>query len=227
MNALVFGATGAIGSATVAKLAAGGMKVITTSRTPGSADICVDPGADLATLAALDGHGPFAAVVWAQGSNVNDCAQAVEAESFNAVIESNVTFVVATLGHLLRHECLAPRSSLVVVSSIWEPIGRPGKFSYTVSKAAIGGVVRAAAADLSSSGHRINAVLPGATDTPMTRSMLDPAQIDAVAGGTGFNRLVSLEEVAATIAWLCGEESTGISGQSLAVDLGFSHVRTL
>ena len=113
------------------------------------------------------------------------------------------------------------------ICSIWESVARPGKFSYTVSKAAVGGLVRAAAADLAADGHRVNAVLPGVTDTPMTRAMLDADQLAAVTGGTGFDKLVSLDEVAATIAWLCSAQSSGISGQSLTVDLGFSNVRFL
>jgi NAD(P)-dependent dehydrogenase (short-subunit alcohol dehydrogenase family) len=61
----------------------------------------------------------------------------------------------------------------------------------------------------------------------MTRAMLDADQLGAVTSATGFGRLVSLDEVAATIAWLCSAQSSGINGQSLTVDLGFSNVRSI
>lgn len=227
MNALVFGGAGAIGAAACSKLADDRFTVLTSSRMPGSADLCIDPIADPSTLMALDEIQPLDAVVWAQGANLNDSAQSVDVAGFGQVIDANVTFIVATLGHLVSGGLLAQNASLVIVSSIWESIARPGKFSYTVSKAAVGGLVRAAAADLAAAGHRVNAVLPGVTDTPMTRAMLDADQLAAVAGATGFDKLVSLDEVAATIAWLCSAQSSGISGQSLTVDLGFSNVRLL
>jgi len=227
MNALVFGGSGAIGAATAAKLTASGAHVLTTSRVTGAADLVIDPMSNSASLSLLEGIPAADAVIWAQGANLNDSAQSVDAEAFRDLVDANVTFVAATLGHLVRHGRLAPAASLVVVSSIWEEIARPGKFSYGITKAAVGGLVRAAAADLAVDGHRINAVLPGVTDTPMTREMLSAEQVGAVEGATGFGRLVSLDEVVAAIVWLCSDESSGISGQSLKVDLGFTSVRSL
>ena len=49
----------------------------------------------------------------------------------------------------------------------------------------------------------------------------------ASAGATGFDRLTSLDDVAQTAAWLASGANTGVTGQSIAVDLGFSHVRSL
>jgi 3-oxoacyl-[acyl-carrier protein] reductase len=61
----------------------------------------------------------------------------------------------------------------------------------------------------------------------MTRAMLSDQQIDDVAGETGFGRLTSLQDVAALTAHLCSSANTGVTGQSIAVDLGFSHARAL
>ena len=227
MNVLVFGATGAIGEATAAKLEEQGARVITSSRSPGDAELHVDPAGAPETLSVLDGLRSLGAVVWAQGTNVNDSAHTVDTEGFATVMGANVGFIVVTLQRLLAAACLSEGASLVMVSSIWETLARPGKFSYAVSKAAVGGLVRAASADLANDGYRVNAVLPGVTDTPMTRSVLTSDRIAAVERAVGFDRLVTLDEVASTIAWLCSSASSGISGQSLAVDLGFSNVRDI
>ncbi len=227
MSALVFGGSGAIGAATAAKLTASGAHVLTTSRVTGAADLVIDPMSNPASLSLLEGIPAADAVIWAQGADLNDSAQSVDAAAFRDLLDANVAFVAATLGHLVRHGRLTPGASLVVVSSIWEEIARPGKFSYGITKVAVGGLVRAAAADLAVDGHRINAVLPGVTDTPMAREMLSAEQVGAVEGATGFGRLVSLDEVVAAIVWLCSDESSGISGQSLKVDLGFTSVRSL
>ena len=73
----------------------------------------------------------------------------------------------------------------------------------------------------------MNAVLPGALDTPMTRSNLDPRQIEKLSGSTMFNRLPSLNDVVSASLYLCSPENSGITGQFIAADLGFSHVHLL
>lgn len=226
-QALVFGASGAIGGAVAGTLRDAGFTVHGTSRDGGGQTIALDPIGAPADLAALDDLPPLDAVVWAQGANRNDAAATVERDGFEAVMAANVTYVVATLAHLLQAQRLARPARMVVISSIWEQVARPGKFSYTISKAAIGGLVRAASVDLAASGHLINAVAPGVTDTPMTRAMLSAEQIEHVAGQTGFDRLTSLDDVAALTAHLCSAANTGVTGQSIAVDLGFSHARAL
>ena len=134
-------------------------------------------------------------------------------------------FVAATLAGLLQMNLLRDGARLCVISSIWQTIARERKLSYTVSKAALAGLVHSAAADLASRGILVNAVLPSVTDTAMTRAMLSPEQIDRFASATGFERLTSLDDVANTVAFLCSERNTGVTGQSIAVDLGYTTVR--
>lgn len=226
-HALVFGASGAIGSAIADTLAAAGFTVHGTSRAGAGDTIALDPIGAPDGLAALDALPALDAVVWAQGANRNDAAATVQRDGFEAVMAANVTYVVVTLARLLQSDRLARPARMVVISSIWEQVARSGKFSYTVSKAAIGGLVRAASIDLAADGHLINAVGPSVTDTPMTRSMLSDDQIAGVAGQTGFGRLTSLNDVAGLTAHLCSTANTGVTGQSIAVDLGFSHARAL
>lgn len=224
-TALVFGARGAIGGAVSQALAHEGYDVIGTSRTGEGGTLEVDPVQRPDTLASLDAIPEPSAVVWAQGTNVNDAADGCDVAAFESVMAANCTYVVATLGRLVETDRLGRGARLCVISSIWQEIARPGKFSYTVSKAALGGLVRAASVDLAPRGILVNAVLPGVTDTPMTRAMLSAEQVDGVARQTGFGRLPSLGEVAAIVTHLCSADNTGVTGQSVRVDLGFSHAR--
>jgi NAD(P)-dependent dehydrogenase (short-subunit alcohol dehydrogenase family) len=231
-RALVFGATGMIGRAIVAELGGAGADVLGVSR---SAEPLMAGPARLLALDPLGpapawdllGDSPFDAVVWAQGTNRNDSIYAFDAAAHLAVLQANVVYVAVTLAELLRRDQLVRPARLCVVSSIWQTIARQDKLSYTVSKAALQGLVLSAAVDLGRDGHLINAVLPGVLDTPMTRAMLTPGQIAAVEQATLFGRLATPGDVAATVAFLCSEQNRGMTGQFVAVDLGFSHAKRL
>jgi 3-oxoacyl-[acyl-carrier protein] reductase len=226
--ALVIGGRGAIGAAVAARLREDGFQVLATSRDGEGGTVALDPAtSEPCRRQTLSEMPPLDAVVWAHGVNVNDAVGALDLTSFQAVLDGNLRLVVDTLDALIATGRLRNGARLVVLSSVWEQVARPGKFSYTVSKAALGGLIRAAALDLASRQVLVNAVLPGVVDTPMTRSVLSAEQVTAVAGATGFGRLVDLKAVASTVAFLCSPSNTAITGQSIAVDLGFSIARPL
>jgi 3-oxoacyl-[acyl-carrier protein] reductase len=215
-TALVVGGFGALGTAVTAQLEADGLRVLRTSRGSHADAVSIDDDGDLRGLPVLQ------AVVWAHGVNVNDRADAHEERDLVRMFEVNVGLVADQLRALLAAGRLARGARLVVLSSIWEGVARPGKFSYTVSKAALGGLVRAAALDLAPRGILVNAVLPGVVDTPMTRATLSAGQIGQVERATGFGRMVMPEDVASLVGYLSSSRNTGVTGQSVVVDLGFS-----
>jgi NAD(P)-dependent dehydrogenase (short-subunit alcohol dehydrogenase family) len=106
-------------------------------------------------------------------------------------------------------------------------LSRKNKFSYSVSKAALEGLVNSVLADFSGDGLRINAVLPGVIDSPMTRANLSQDQIDNIESQTPSRKLVSSCELSKIIAWLLSNESLGVNGQFINVDNGWSNVRTI
>jgi hypothetical protein len=229
---LVFGGRGAIGSAVIERFLALGWRVTATSRRSaaqhveqGAEWIVCDPVAALSSPAQFDIQKPYSAVCWAQGANISDSVFDVDAKIHLDIYRANCLFVVETLRLLLERALLSPRARLVVVSSIWQRVARQNKLSYIMSKAAVGGLVRSASIDLAPRGILINAVLPSVIDTPMTSANLTPEQVERVANSTPFGRLISLDEVVAAIELLCSERNTGITGQSLSVDLGFAHAR--
>ena len=228
---LVFGASGAIGSAICSAAMERGWRVTGVARRwPDEAHnsfetLALDPlaaGFDPDVLAAA---APFDAVCWAQGANTNDSVYDVDLTRHQELYQANVVYILATLKMLLAGTLLSPAARLCVISSIWQNLARQSKLSYCVSKAALQGLILSASADLAADGHLINAVLPGALETPMTRRNLAPAQIERLSQATGFNRLPALEDVASIVCYLCSPENIGITGQFIAADLGFSHVR--
>jgi len=221
-NALVFGGGGQIGAACVERLRDSGFEVVATGRTASDGIAAYDP---LADKFALPGEGAFDAVIWAQGANLNDSILDFDAERHRAIYDANVLFVLESLHALLTSERLARGARLCVISSVWQRVARPNKLSYMVSKAALHGLVLSAATDLADRGILVNAVLPGAIDTPMTRWPGLAEQIGRIEGMTKFNRLAALGDVAALVAFLCSSANTSITGQFVAVDLGFENAR--
>jgi NAD(P)-dependent dehydrogenase (short-subunit alcohol dehydrogenase family) len=120
--------------------------------------------------------------------------------------------------------------SFLFVSSTAGKRGEPGAAAYCASKFALLGVVECFAAELAPHGIRVNALCPGNVDSPMLRAV---AQADADREGTSAkemlaryraaaaaDRLVSVEEVAATAVWLASDGASGITGESVNVDAG-------
>lgn len=222
-RALVFGATGQIGSACATALQQDGFEVTGTSRRVSAEPplVAYDPLCE----GSLPGDAPFDAVVWAQGANINDSVIAFDANRHLELYKANALFVAASLHALVDEDRLVRGARLVVISSVWQNVARTNKLSYMMSKAALRGLVMSAALDLAERGVLINAVLPGALDTPMTHANLTPDQVARLGALTPFNRLAAIGDVASLVKFLCSSANTSITGQFVAVDLGFEHAR--
>jgi NAD(P)-dependent dehydrogenase (short-subunit alcohol dehydrogenase family) len=101
---------------------------------------------------------------------------------------------------------------------------------YSASKGAVLALTRAMAADHLGEGVRVNCVSPGTADTPWVGRLLssaaDPeAERLALEARQPHDRLVSLDEVAAAVAYLCSPLSGSTTGISLAVDGGMDGLR--
>lgn len=220
---LLFGSGGALGAAIGAHLLSQGFAVHSAggSKLPGGAshqtlryDLPLETSA-FAALPSLD------AVVWAQGLNCSDTVASYQATDLQRLLQANVIFIASSLQALLAADRLSSGCRLVVVSSIWQLESRPSKFSYTISKAALQGLVKSAALDLGRLGILINAVLPGVVDTPMTRTHLSPSQIDAITSQCALGRLPQPADIATAVSFLASAANQAITGQFLTVDAGF------
>ena len=213
-NYLVFGATGAIGSACAQKLKLDG-KVIHGSRN------LLELQDQINQISGFDG------VIWAQGVNATDNIDNFETGLYENVIDANVTFIINSLKALQDMAKLKVSGQLVVLSSIWGHLSRPNKLSYGISKAAIGGLVRSLAVDLGPIGIQINAVSPGPIDTPMTLKYLKSEEIARVISETPIKRLITLEEVSSVVCGLATGKFCGITGQDIVIDGGWSESKLL
>ena len=222
-NVLLFGAGGALGAAIATHLSGEGFAVYTAGTTHwdgASAHLALgyDDPCDAASFSSFP---DLDAVVWAQGLNCSDTVATYDAEDLQRLLQANVFFIASSLQALLLAGKLSSGSRLAVVSSIWQLESRPGKFSYTVSKAALQGLVKSVALDLGPSGILINAVLPGVVDTPMTRTHLSTEQIAAITSQSALGRLPEPADIASAVVFLVSPANRAITGQFLTVDAGF------
>ena len=119
---------------------------------------------------------------------------------------------------------------IINVASIAAKAAAPYMVAYAASKHALLGLTRAVASEVASRGITVNAICPGYVDTPMTEGSIE--NINARTGRSpeqarkileGFSpqgRLMTAEEVAGMIAFLCTEAARGINGQGIVIDGG-------
>ena len=120
---------------------------------------------------------------------------------------------------------------IVMVSSLAALRGgvAPGMSAYAASKHGLLGLTRAVAVEVAAHGVTCNAVLPGSVRTQTAElKVTEEAQLagitveaawEARAARTTAGRLIEADEVAAAIAFLAGEDASGINGQALGVTL--------
>ena len=221
-NILIFGAKGSIGNFIFNNFKDNHNVVGTTTNKSkiNETIIFVDKN-NLCNLEKING---IDVVIWASGDNINDNIISYDEENFNSIFDANVIFIMNTLNHLLKHKKINKGAKLVIISSIWEEMSRENKLSYSVSKSALSGLVKNLSYDLSEHEILINNVLPGVIDNEMTQKTLKADQLEYIKNYMKFGRLITLSDIFNLVKFLV-IDNTGITGQSIKVDLGFSNFR--
>lgn len=106
-------------------------------------------------------------------------------------------------------------------------VGFPGSAAYAASKSGLIGLTQALAAEFGPQGVRVNAILPGAVDTDMFRTVNNTAEAQAfVTGLHALKRVGKAEELARSVLYLASDDSSFVSGTASLVDGGLSINRT-
>ena len=109
--------------------------------------------------------------------------------------------------------------TIVNVSSMWGEVGASCEVAYSATKAALIGLTKALAKEVGPSGVRVNCVTPGVIDTDMNAQLTERDRME-LAEETPLGRIGAAEEVAKTVLFLCGQDSSFITGQVLGVSGG-------
>jgi p-cumic alcohol dehydrogenase len=113
--------------------------------------------------------------------------------------------------------------SIVNIASLAATYGMPFALHYTTSKAAVIGMTRGLARELGRDNIRVNAVAPSAVMTEGTREFLADKLdrgLEVIRAGQSIQRTLMPSDLTGTIAWLLGDGSAFVTGQTIAVDGG-------
>ena len=145
-------------------------------------------------------------------------------EEFDRVNAINLRGVWNCMKYELRQMREQGSGAIVNCSSIGGLIGIAGRATYHASKHGVIGLTKSAALEYASRGIRINAVCPGAIETPMVADMLakEPETMKDILKEQPIGRLGRPEEIAAAVLWLCSPGASFVIGHTLAVDGGYT-----
>ena len=227
--AVVTGGASGIGAASAIRLADEGATVITLDVADGAdrqLDVRDEGGVAALMAEVVAEHGQLDIVVNAAGVAGGGPVHVLDEAEWDRVVDINLkgTFLVA------KHAALAMlerrSGSIINIASIEGLEGTEGGSAYNASKGGVVMLTKSMAIDYGRRGLRVNCICPGAIDTPMLRSIIDP---DGMATYTArmreehlLGRFGEPSEIAAAVAFLASEDASFITGHALVVDGGFT-----
>ncbi len=249
-HAVVTGGGRGIGLAVAGALAARGANLTLMGRTraeldEAAASLSADHGVEAfaRTLDVTDGeavantfgeliaeHGAPDILVNNAGGTGSAPFAKLDRAAWDDTLSLNLTSVYACTHAVLPAMLDAGRGRIVNLASTAGLTGYRYVAAYCAAKHGVVGLTRALALEVATKGVTVNAVCPGFTETPMldasirnitekTGRSADEARAD-LARSNPQGRLIRPEEVADTVAWLCGPGAAAINGQAIAVDGG-------
>ena len=227
--ALVTGANRGLGLAIARRLAAAGHRVVGTYRSDHPDDDAIerwvrcdvtDPtSVDAAFSEVAAELGAPQVVVSNAGVTKDGLVLRMSDDDFTSVVDANLAGAFRVAQRAAKPMVRARWGRIIFVSSIAGRVGQAGQVNYAASKAGLTGLAKSLARELASRNITVNVVEPGPLPTDMTEQLTD-AQRDHLLAHVPLGRFGELDEVAAAVVFLAGDDAAYITGACLGVDGG-------
>ncbi|WFU42204.1 SDR family NAD(P)-dependent oxidoreductase [Bradyrhizobium sp. CB82] len=239
---LVTGAAGGVGIEVVRQLAENDAKIIATDIadqvhdlnrqfsgariTTVTGDVSKNVDVEKIFSAGEDKFGAVQALISNAGYMIAKALHETSEQDWDAVLAGNAKSFFLTAKRALPNMIAAKKGSITATGSISSVVGLPSQAAYCASKGAVLQFVRQLAVEYAGSGVRVNAVGPGAINTPFLTRYLnglpDPkAGADAVKAAHPMKRWAEPDEVAKALVFLASDDAAFITGHILMVDGGY------
>jgi len=161
-----------------------------------------------------------AAAIEIETTLLADCPEDV----FDRLVAVNLKSIFLCLKYEIGAMLERGSGAIVNIASVNSFKALPKQSVYTATKHAVHGMTKSAAIEYASAGIRVNAIAPGAIDTPMLRGAMaarGSKEEDVIARLSLLGRFGQTSEIADAALWLCSAESSFTVGHVLAVDGGY------
>ncbi|MEI7625302.1 MAG: SDR family oxidoreductase [Actinomycetota bacterium] len=149
-------------------------------------------------------------------------------EDWDRIVAVNLKGVWLSMRAEIPQMLAQGKGAIVNTSSTFGLVGVPNCCGYVATKHAVAGLTKAAALEYGRQGIRVNAVCPGAIDTPLLTRFFegidpdDPQGLaDAFAEQKPIGRLGQTNEIAEAVVWLCSDAASFVTGLPMPVDGGW------
>ncbi|NJN49667.1 MAG: SDR family oxidoreductase, partial [Alkalinema sp. RL_2_19] len=157
------------------------------------------------------------------GIQTESASHTLDIDSFKQVIETNLYGAYFCSAQAIQGFLEREYAGVIInVSSVHEVIPRPKYVSYAVSKGGMDSLTETLALEYAKQRIRVNAIGPGATQTPINDWSEHTDEMQELAKHIPMGRVGLPEEMAAAVAFLVSDEATYITGQTLFIDGGLT-----
>jgi 3-oxoacyl-[acyl-carrier protein] reductase len=216
-KALITGSTRGIGAAIASLLKSEGINVVTPHRD----ELDLSNPASVAAFIASRKNDEIDILINNAGINLLNEIVQIEDENWQSMLRVNLTAPMELIRGLSPFMKFQQWGRIVNISSIFSLVTREKRAAYSAAKSGLNGLTRSAAVELAPYGVLVNAVCPGYVETELTHANNSPEQLAKIAGDIPIQRLAKPEEISKFVSFLCSEDNTYLTGQTLVIDGGF------